>query len=878
MKTDFKDTRELVAYCAEALRPPLRMTVTEAAEKFRRVHIPGSYIGPWRSSITPYMKEFLDLLPSPRYTGAIFVGPAQCGKPLALDTPVRMSTGDWKPLGAIREGDEVWTPSGRTARVLGRSPVFTGQPCYRVVLEDGSSVVADFRHQWGVHVGGPGVNYQVVTTEDLRRAATSGQLGRFYVPATLWHPARRFAAIEPVPSVPTQCIMVDDRRHLFLVGAGLIPTHNTDGILNLLTYTAICDPKDMMLVEKTQEQARDFHVRRLKRLLESTPELRTRLAPGHRSEVMSKIQFRSGMLLTITWPTKNNLSGKPVPLVWLSDYDRMPLDVDGEGSPFDLARKRTTTFGRAAMTVAESSPSFAIEDPHAQPETAHAAPRCKGVLSLYNLGDRRRWYWMCVKCHNAFEPDWTTVRWDDHDDITRAAATARVECPHCGQRYYQDERDGVPGRNEMNRKHARWVPDGQKWIHGKGLVGDPPVSEIASFWLKGPAAAFMTLSQIVEEYLRAERAWQETGDEQKLKAVTNTTLALPYRPKSELGSTRTPEELQARASSDWGVKVVPKGVRFLVAAVDVQKNEFVVQVHGIGSAERGMEDWWVIDRFSIRKSRRKDPDGEHYWVKPHAFHEDWRQLTDEVILKSYPLDDGSGRHMAIKLVVCDSLGLRGVTANAYRFYRWLRFGDAEEDVFVDENGQPIYHWEPGLVGRFHLVRGLTVSGPGTRTRTRQALDRPRVRITYPDAQKKDKFSQARGDVPVALLNSDLLKDDIDQRLARTDIGGRVNFPSWLPRWFYEELTAEYRLDTGVWVKPSKYRNEAWDLMAYTQAALLMPQINLPNIDWSSPPSWAVEWDENSLVFTPEEGQEGFRRRMEDEQEEKTLADLGAALA
>ena len=66
--------------------------------------------------------------------------------------------------------------------------------------------------------------------------------------------------------------------------------------------------------------------------------------------------YRSGMILTLSWPSIAELSGRPVGRTFLTDYDRMPMNVDGEGSPFDLARKRTTTFGSSACTIAESSP------------------------------------------------------------------------------------------------------------------------------------------------------------------------------------------------------------------------------------------------------------------------------------------------------------------------------------------------------------------------------------------------------------------------------------------------------------------------------------------------------------------------------------------
>ncbi|HOY83215.1 MAG TPA: LAGLIDADG family homing endonuclease [Rhodoglobus sp.] len=38
---------------------------------------------------------------------------------------------------------------------------------------------------------------------------------------------RAIIAIEPIESVPTQCIQVDSDRHLYLAGSGLVPTHNS---------------------------------------------------------------------------------------------------------------------------------------------------------------------------------------------------------------------------------------------------------------------------------------------------------------------------------------------------------------------------------------------------------------------------------------------------------------------------------------------------------------------------------------------------------------------------------------------------------------------------------------------------------------------------
>ncbi len=51
----------------------------------------------------------------------------------------------------------------------------------------------------------------------------------------------------------------------------------------------------------------------------------------------------------------------------------------------------------------------------------------------------------------------------------------------------------------------------------------------------------------------------------------------------------------------------------------------------------------VIDRWELRKSERRDDDGERYWINPASFLEDWKLLLNEVIRKKYPLDDESGR-------------------------------------------------------------------------------------------------------------------------------------------------------------------------------------------------------------------------------------------
>ncbi|MCE8012880.1 phage terminase large subunit family protein [Billgrantia desiderata] len=590
------------------------------------------------------------------------------------------------------------------------------------------------------------------------------------------------------------------------VFVGPAQSGKTDVILNWANHSVIYDPMDFMAIHPTQVAARDFSRRRVDRLHRESAEMRKRLVPKRESDSVYYKQYRNGMILNQSWPTISELSGRPIGRLWLTDYDRMTDDVDGEGSPFDLARKRATTFGRYGMTVAESSPGRVVTNPKWMPSLPHEAPPTTGILALYNRGDRRRWYWPCDHCHRYFEPEFDLLSYDTTVDHLTAGEGAWMACPHCGGQHFPDR------KAELNNRGV-WLKAGQRFDDEGNIVGEAIRSDIASFWLKGVAAAFADWKTLVVNYLKAEEEYARTGDEGALQTTINTDQGLPYTPKG-VDSDRLPETLKARAE-ELGEKEVPPGVRFLLASVDVQKNRFEVGVHGICPGG----DIAVVDRFAIRKSERVDDDGDPWPVAPGAYPEDWDLIKTRVMDKSYPLGDGSGRRMAIKLTACDSGGVLGVTTRAYEFYRRLK-ADGDHK-------------------RFLLVKGAS------------SKTAPRVQLSYPDSERKDRHAGARGEIPVLMIHTNLLKDQLNTLLDREEpFGGMVRFPDWLPDTYYAELTAEVRTEKG-WENPRKLRNEAWDLLVYCLALMRSHFIRAEFLDWDNPPGWAADWDDNDLVFDPE---------------------------
>ncbi|MEU7546604.1 replicative DNA helicase [Streptomyces sparsogenes] len=91
----------------------------------------------------------LDALTNGLHPGQMIVIAARpaMGKALALDTPLPTPTG-WTTMGEVRPGDYLLDASGKPTRVVATTDVMTGRPCYEMIFDDGTTVVADADHQW----------------------------------------------------------------------------------------------------------------------------------------------------------------------------------------------------------------------------------------------------------------------------------------------------------------------------------------------------------------------------------------------------------------------------------------------------------------------------------------------------------------------------------------------------------------------------------------------------------------------------------------------------------------------------------------------------------------------------------------------------------
>lgn len=585
-----------------------------------------------------------------------------------------------------------------------------------------------------------------------------------------------------------------------------------------IAFAVVADPADQLLIQMSQDTARDWSRKELDRWIRNSPELLKRTSGRARDDNTYDKFWSDGSVLKIGWPSVTQVSSKSVRDGMVTDYDRIPDDIDGEGSLFGLVMKRTTVWMSRGITIVESSPGRDIPREHANwraPEGSNLAPPVSGILGLYSQGDRRRWHWPCPECGEYFQaaPGVSCFAMPDLQELKKLlrshsvdqliARFQRVVCPHCGSQIDQAE------KRRMNLRGV-WLVEGEQISAGGIVTGQPVRSAWASHWLGGVAAAFLPWAKLVERYLKGVSAWAQSGDYTLLKQTINTDQAAPFLVP---GPERQQTDIGLRSQAEtWERGTVPAGVRFLLATVDVQINRFVCQVTGFGWTN-GRLEWWMVDRFEISESLRGGS------VRPATYSEDWLLINERMQSLRYALPDG--RAMQVLHTSVDSGGASddsaetSVTMHAYAWWRAMQ--------------------ARGLAGRFGLVKGSN------------RKDSPRVDERRPDTRATGGAS--RGDVPVLFINTMMIKDKISGDLQRSSDGeGTAHLPDWLEPSVYAELVGESRGPNG-WIRAGQTPQEAFDLSVYAMARAIFFKADTPQF-WAMPPAWAGATEANPLVLAP----------------------------
>lgn len=545
----------------------------------------------------------------------------------------------------------------------------------------------------------------------------------------------------------------------------------TEVILNLLGHTILYRPADWLLIQPTKDLGKDFSGRRLDRMLEHSPDYGKELGSQKTDDTTFEKTFKNGSIITIAWPTPAQLSSRPVMIVWIDERDRMNDDIGGEGDPVQLGINRIKTYGRNGLVGVTGSPS---------------RDDGTGTVALYKAGSQEILSVVCKSCGERFTPGFDANRQPTFDHLV----------------YLDDAKISI----EERAQSAVLVHniDACGGIHEHSDLSDllrtsqwealQPGRKTRSFWLHGLLSRFTSWSDLAHRLIEAEEHYDETGDETKLQAVYNTDFGIPYFSKNAGAARVAATDLQARAEP-YKMGLIPDGVRFLTASVDVGGDRFDVLIHGHGEKSES----WIVDRFAIRTVP-----GTRIDLEPAQYAEHWEVLVPEVFDRIVPFASDPGFGLSPVLVAVDTGGQKGVTQNAKDFYRYA-LGEGVPDR------------------RIMMVKG--------------AAARNAPPVTSPTFERDTKGRALKDGLKFYVLGVNELKQTIVNRMGRVLPGpGYIHTPIDMPDRYYKEMVAEQK-EAGEWVR--RGANETFDLMVYCAAGYLL--IQPWHVDWNDTrrlPSWA----------------------------------------
>lgn len=395
----------------------------------------------------------------------------------------------------------------------------------------------------------------------------------------------------------------------------------SDAVLNnICGYFIDADPKPIMLVQPTIDNAKDYGKKRITPMIENCPALREKIKPPtsrRAGNTLALKEFPGGFLKLTGANSGAGLRSDPVPVVLFDEVDGYPLDVDGEGDPIAIGTRRTDGFADWKI-VKGSTPA-----------------KPKGISAIerdFLRSDMRRFHVPCPFCGHR-QP----LRWSEFIDPKN---------PEAGKRYrlvYSVDSDDLVDANSVAYLCAgcqKKIPERykQQMLNTGSWVAEFPERPVVGFHINALYSPWR------ENWAALAQEWHEANKEnnpEKLKAFINLRLGETWE---EQGDSVEAVTLKSRLESYQAE--VPAGVGILTAAVDVQSDRLECVVKGWGDKEES----WLIAYQQIFG----DPGQEAVWIDLDGF-------------LATTWETASGRQVKVSSTMIDSGGLH--TDSVYRYVR-----------------------------------------------------------------------------------------------------------------------------------------------------------------------------------------------------------------
>ena len=360
---------------------------------------------------------------------------------------------------------------------------------------------------------------------------------------------------------------------------------------NWVGYIIDISPAPTLMVMPTDDTVKRNSKIRLDPMIEATPRLRERISPARSRDsgnTTRQKDFPGGVLVLTGANSAVGLRSMPVRFLFLDECDGYPLDLDGEGSPIDLARARTRTFARKKIYI--------VSTPTIEGQSV--------VEREYELTDQRKFFVPCPECGGMQELRWLQLKWE-----AGKPETTRYECEHCGFLIEERHKTSIFSQGV-------WTPTAPENVSAH-KVGYHINSLYSPF-------GWYSWEQAVRDYEDAEK------DENKLRTFTNTVLGETWKEKGD-----SPEwENIFNRREQYHLNTVPSEVGFITAGVDIQKDRIELEIVGWC---RGKRTYSIDYRVLVG-----DTEKQEVWNKlAEVVGESWKRDDGLILpLKMMAIDTG----------------------------------------------------------------------------------------------------------------------------------------------------------------------------------------------------------------------------------------------
>lgn len=386
---------------------------------------------------------------------------------------------------------------------------------------------------------------------------------RFLSPISSAEPGRYRTSRTPYLREIMDCLSVH-APHKKIVFVKAAQIGGTEAGTNFLGYVMHIAPAPTMFVQPTDEMVKRLSKGRIDPLIESCPELQQRVAPSKSRDSNNTItqkSFTGGVLLLAGANSAAGLRSVPIRNLILDEVDAYPQDLDGEGSPIDLAMARTRTFPNHKI--------FMLSTPTIEGASA--------IAREFAETDQNHYQVPCPFCGVLQPLVFANLTWDEGQP-----ETAKYKCAHCGEL--------IAERYKVEMlANGRWVPDKPERVS----------TDVIGFHINSLYSPYgwHSWQQIVRDFLAAK------DNPTKLKVFVNTTLGETWAERGEA----PPFKNLYNRREPYKINEVPADVCFLTAGVDVQRDRLELEIVG-----------WCADKRSYSIDYRTlegDTAGGKVWGK-----------------------------------------------------------------------------------------------------------------------------------------------------------------------------------------------------------------------------------------------------------------------